>query len=478
MLWLSLYLPHLPLEAIARTLADPAVPLVVHEARGARRVVTARNRVAARAGIQPGMPLATAQAMTDGLRLHARTPQAEAAALQGLAHWAGQYTSWLSLADEAGLNLEIAGSLKLFGGLESLRRHVRQGIDALGYRCRLAVAPTAQAAWMFARNGLSPVLTDRERLREELDAMPVDCLRQPEAATTLKAMGLHRLGDCRRLPRSGLAQRLGPHFIADLDRLYGLRQEPPLRFVAAERYSGHLVLPAPIDQVDALQFPLRRLLMELEGFLRGRGQGALRLGLSLAPEDGAPHRVTLGLAGPTRSPQRLLALFRERLAREPLPAPVERLDLQAIETAAMEEHSQPLFREDTPRDSDIGMLLEGLFARLGEDVVHGVGECADHRPEWAWHFTSPGTAAVFAQDSQRPLWLLPTPRRLAQRQGRPALDGELRILDGPERIQSGWWDGRPVRRDYFIACTAAQALLWIFRDPGPPPAWYLHGFFA
>jgi protein ImuB len=478
MLWLSLYLPHLPLEAIARTLEDPAAPLVVHETRGTRRIVIARNRAAAQAGIRPGTALATAQAMIDGLKLHMRAPAAETAALEGLAQWAGQYTSWLSLVETDGLNLEIAGSLRLFGGLETIQGHVRDGLTALGYRSRLAVAPTAQAAWLFARNGLPLVLTDRERLSEKLDEMPVASLRQPEIESTLRAMGLKRLGDCRRLPRSGLAQRLGPDFVATLDRLYGLRQEPPARFLAAECYRGQILLPALLDQVDALQFPLRRLLQEMEGFLRGRGLGAMRLLLELQPEAGEPARVTLGLAEPNRSPQHLLTLFRERLAREPLPGPVERLVLQTTETAPLEEHSRPLFREDAAPDGHIGALLEQLYARLGEAAVHGIGECADHRPERAWQYAPPGGATAFAYTPERPLWLLPQPRRLGERQGRPALDGELQILDGPERIQGGWWDGHAVLRDYFVAVSAAQALLWIFRDPGPPPAWYLHGFFA
>lgn len=81
----------------------------------------------------------------------------------------------------------------------------------------------------------------------------------------------------------------------------------------------------------------------------------------------------------------------------------------------------------------------------------------------------------------RPLWLLDRPRALGERQGQPQHDGPLQLLAGPERIESGWWDGQPVRRDYFVAVDPAHRLLWIYRAaPGStsPGAWFLHGSFG
>ena len=70
------------------------------------------------------------------------------------------------------------------------------------------------------------------------------------------------------------------------------------------------------------------------------------------------------------------------------------------------------------------------------------------------------------------MWLLETPRRLAE--------GEFALLAGPERIESGWWDGAEARRDYFIARTGEASLAWIYRERGADPggSWFLHGFFA
>jgi protein ImuB len=52
------------------------------------------------------------------------------------------------------------------------------------------------------------------------------------------------------------------------------------------------------------------------------------------------------------------------------------------------------------------------------------------------------------------------------------------LLAGPERIESGWWDGHDVTRDYFVATNPAEALLWIYRERDREGRWFLHGFFA
>ncbi|MCX7893973.1 MAG: DNA polymerase Y family protein, partial [Burkholderiales bacterium] len=77
---------------------------------------------------------------------------------------------------------------------------------------------------------------------------------------------------------------------------------------------------------------------------------------------------------------------------------------------------------------------------------------------------------------QRPFWLLPEPRPLAEIDAVPHHGGPLTLLAGPERIESGWWDGAPCTRDYFVARTRADALVWVYREHRG--GWFLHGVFA
>jgi protein ImuB len=53
----------------------------------------------------------------------------------------------------------------------------------------------------------------------------------------------------------------------------------------------------------------------------------------------------------------------------------------------------------------------------------------------------------------------------------------LRLISGPERLESGWWDGGDVERDYFIACGDDGQQLWVYLDRRRR-AWYLHGMFG
>ncbi len=47
---------------------------------------------------------------------------------------------------------------------------------------------------------------------------------------------------------------------------------------------------------------------------------------------------------------------------------------------------------------------------------------------------------------------------------------------GPERIETGWWRGHIVARDYYRVETAAGCWFWIFRRL-PDGPWFLHGMF-
>jgi protein ImuB len=78
----------------------------------------------------------------------------------------------------------------------------------------------------------------------------------------------------------------------------------------------------------------------------------------------------------------------------------------------------------------------------------------------------------------RPFWLLPAPQPLAEVDAVPHHGGPLRLLAGPERIESGWWDGADVARDYFVAQAPDRSLVWVYRERRSPGGWFLHGLFA
>ncbi len=500
MLWTCLLLPSLAHDVFARAQSpeDAARPFAVGSGGHYPRIA-AVNAAAGHLGLRPGQLVSGALALAPNLLLRDRDPDAEAAALAAVATWATQFTPAVSLAPPQAIVAEVGGSLRLFGGLPRLAAHLARGARDLGYGARLAFAATPTAALLFARAGHPAA--DSPAPAAALAPLPLADLGLDATVTaTLAAAGITTFGAACALPRAALARRVGADFVALLDRARGLVADPQPPFVPPPRYTGRLELPAAVESVEALAFAVNRLVHELAGWLLGRGLGLAEMSLTLAHErhvaargGAAETRVRFALAAPAREAAHLVAVLRERLARVVLPAPVVTITLESEATAAIRGRNLGLLPGDTPPATV--PLLDRLRARLGDDAATHVLPHAEHRPECAWRSAAVGTgtrlaaiprgragAASGAADADpdlppRPLWLLAEPEPLGTRfEVRPWV-----LHEGPERIESGWWDGIDIRRDYFIAENPRGERVWIYRDhryASDDGEWFLHGLFA
>ena len=475
MLWLALYLPRFPLEVLTRGENDTAPRAVVEQQQ-----ILLRDDSAAALGVEPGMGRPAAMALAPGLRLFRASPERERQALARLADWCLQFSSQVSRQPPAGILLEIGGSLRLFGGLPRLRQAVVAGANRLGYQVQTGVAGTPRGAWLLARAGDDTPVIDSDQLRHRLARLPWGLLElAPHQRQALQGLGLRTLGECMDLPRGDLGRRLGQDLLLQLEQALGERPDPRRMHHPEHRYRGQLELPAAAHDTEALLFALQRLLQELCGMLRGVEGGVQELAVSLEHERRQPTRLLIGLLEHSRDPRRLLAVCRERLERQPLPAPAHAVALLAERIAPLAPEPMSLPGElDNGPSKHWRQLAERLRARLGEQTVSGLGTRPDHRPEGAWSRPPAGEAIQQQANPHRPLWLLETPKPLEQHRGRPCWNGPLVLRGGPERLESGWWDGRDMARDYYTAQAPDGALVWIYRERRPPGGWFLHGFFA
>jgi len=479
MTWLALHFPDLPLELYSRSVPESG-PLAV-TVKGRERRILLCNAPAAQRGVAPGQAVAAALVLAGELRLLPHRPEAEQAALERAALWAGRFSSRVSLAPPRSLLLEAGCSLALFGGVRGLMEQVQGALAELGYRTLCCLGPTPEAALLLARRGGGGILADAAAVRATLGRLPLSALElDARQLETLLAMGLRTLGDLLRLPRAGLAGRCGAELVRYLERLLGEVPDPRSSWEPPDRFSARLELPAEVSDARALLFAARRLLVELCGFLLGRGGGAQRLQWTLLHAEGRSSRLLLGLARPGRDPEQLSELLRERLERFELAAPVREIALVVEEVQPLQPENLELFPDAGRRRAEAGeRLLERLQARLGTDAVTGLGLVADHRPERAWRYTPPGEGTSLTGQRRRPLWLLPEPRPLEQRDGWPRHRGErLDLGRERERIEAGWWDGGEVGRDYFVARSAQGGRLWVFRELSGRRRWFLHGWFV
>ena len=494
-LWIAVHVPQLPLLALQA--AASSAPLVILDAADRNPRIIDADANAQAAGVQVGMTLGAAFALVPHLDARPRDAARELALMRRLAGIAATFTPQVSIEPPDGLLLEIKPSIALFGGLRALCRQLRDACRAdpvlaqIQLQPRFTLAPTALAALAAARAGARCFITDPNVLPARLKPLPLATLRWPEEENArLLGMGVRTLGELMRLPRAGFAKRFGVERLADLDRLLGRRADPRRRLVRRERYRGRLDLDHEIEDHERILEALRPLLDELEQFLRTRQRGITALQCRFHHYRAAPTFCTLRLAHPEANAGRLQALLRERLANLVLPEPVRRCELRGGALSERPLTSSPLWpageRGHAPA-GEMPALIEHLRARLGVGAVYGITQVSEHRPEHAQAAAEPALAhgsklphGVLSSYApfRRPLWLLHAPQELDSQRGRPRHGGELKLLAGPERIESGWWDGADVQRDYYIASNTHGARFWIYRECNASRRWFLHGIFG
>lgn len=490
-LWLCLHFPLLPLEALGRGRAPCAV---FEEAQGVRRILLTDGAARA-AGVVPGLSANAALALSPELVLHERAPAREAQVLRALAFRAERYTSMVSLEPMA-LLLEVAGSLRLFGGLGSLWRCLESELRGRGFSVSMAASPTPLASTWLAKAGRNVALTDPTLLTGTLAPLPLRCLEWPEPVQeALGGMGLTCVGDCLRLPRQGFARRFGTGRLAQLDRALGRLPDPRTSYRAPERFCREYDLQEEEHDSERLLAACRQLLDELECFLVSRQLAVRQLRFSFfhLRQDATQLTLRRGQSGGgTAQWSELLELRFDRLV---MPAPVISIRLVSGHGEALQAASNKLpfeGRTETGRTLPIAHLVERLSARMGETAVHGMALVPEHRPHRAWrrkgvrfifsnekiNLTPFRAPFRFSSTKRRPSWMLPEPLRLETIGGEPSYHGPLQRLSGPERIESGWWDSDGIARDYFVAVNGEGMRLWIYRERKGRTDWYLHGLFG
>ena len=502
-LWFCIYLPALPLEALGNTDAARAV---FEEFKGIRKIVFV-NTEALAAGIRPGLSINAALALKPALCLEERNPNRETQALQALAEWAGKFTSFVCIEAPSLLLLEIAGSLKLFGGVKALRQRIVSGLASQGFNAAIAIAPTPLAATWLARAGRKVCILDARNLNGKLGPLPLSCLGWPDAvAESLRGMGVSCIGECLRLPRQGFAKRFGAVRLLELDRALDRLPDPRVNYRVPERFAANYDLQEEQSDSAMLLNACQELLLRLEHFLLTRQMAVQHVLFSFFHLQAPATYLTLGCVQADRAVQHWFDLLKIRFDRLALPAPVIAIQLRAGRTQGFSAETDTLpFNKHAKRQNkrSIAHLAERLSARIGDQSVHGITTVAEHRPQYAWRrqdvcgdvvhcanvpdhcarYEPPGLLDESQRNNslrlRRPLWMLREPRLLATEAGLPVCEGVLQLLDGPERLETGWWDDDGIARDYFVARNPEGVHLWVYRNRNRERhRWFLHGIFG
>ena len=254
------------------------------------------------------------------------------------------------------------------------------------------------------------------------------------------------------------------------------------------------MLEYPAESRELIECVVCELIHAIAPALAERQLGAVELTCRLDVAPGRPVLLHVGLFRPSADPRHLWDLLRMQLEQAALRGPVGRFTLAAPLTAPLENRQRELFvgnRDEAARQGEL--LIDRLSSRLGDQAVLRPELTADPLPERdarlpavAERKRRGGSPARHAA-TQRPLLLMTPPAALEvlaiAPDGPPMSfrwNGEQHVVAhswGPERIESGWWRGPSVRRDYYRVETKSGQRYWLFRRL-PGGQWYLHGEFA
>jgi protein ImuB len=301
-------------------------------------------------------------------------------------------------------------------------------------------------------------------------------------------LGIRQIEQLEALPQQELASRFGSQLLEQWERATGQRDEPLPVYQPPPRFAADWSPEFPTARRETIEAALADLADRLCEMLRRSGRGATQLTCRLECAVGEPPEISVGLFHPTAWAQHLVQLLQVRLERLQLPGAVRHIRLAATATAPRELRQQELFFEESlhggPRQ--LAGLVDRLSNRLGHQAVLRARLIPDAQPEMACRYVAlvgRGRSQKTAAErviAPRPVRLLTTPLRLAAGLGAQfCFAGHCHQVAqawGPERIETGWWRGQAVGRDYYRVETTAGYRFWIFRrlEDG---LWFLHGVF-
>ncbi len=492
----SIWFPQLAIERWAKSSGcTPEEPVVLTVEGTHGPIIHAVTEAAAKRGARAGARLTDARALDPALIAVPAGPDGDEALLQRLGKWAQRWSPLVEVDGPDALRLDASGVAHLFGGEEALAEDVRARFAAMALTARVAIAPTATAAWALAHFG--PCICSDAGAK--LAPLPVSALRlDRDTVRTLERLGLKTIGALAALPRLALARRFrGAHDVVDaLDRALGRKPEPLTALADNPPPRASLRLHEPVTHPEAGCQALEKLVPKLVVELEERRLGARSLSIHGFRVDGSVASASVATSIPSRDPRHVGRLLENKAAALDPGFGFDAFALVADWTEHLGADQQSLVEEPTGH-RDLARLIDRLTVKLGPRRVRRPRPVESHVPERAIEWRPAlEEAEPLAIAARRPQRLLDRPEGIAVVYATP--EGvprrfvwrravhDIARVEGPERIAPEWWRERSTARlrDYYRVEDQAGRRYWIFREGlagdgrGGAPDWYLHGLFG
>lgn len=497
-LWLCLRLHTLALDIVHRSLpsAQCEGAIAIHEQQ---RILLA-NTAAQAAGIQCGMTTNAARALAPDIVLLKCDEHAELKALDSLAQHCYRFTPTVVIKAPDCLLLEIKGSLRLFGGMQSLLAQVESSVGELGFHVQPGLGHTPLAAHLLSHEIPSGHKAESEQgqLQENdfriddflsaLKKMPLHlAIDDKKLCERLQRLGWQRLGDVLQQPPAALGRGVGKPLLTLLRKITGEQPDPQIPIQPRADFRDDMHLPFALGSVQGLMYPAQRMLQDLQQFLLRRQLTSHGIEWRLRDTRRRIYSVPITVSKPQYRASIFMALTQLKMEALKLEDDIEIITLISKKHSPLAPPDTQLFRGmraagagDNGETMD--EIIDRLRARLGDESCQQLRSRDEVLPELA---TQPvqlqdndndaeaASLRLIRESAGHPLWLLPAPQQLADGLN---YRGALHLVSGPQRLQSYWWSA-VVQRDYYSAQHDDGTRYWVFRQL-PDGPWYLHGVFA
>jgi len=489
-IWLCLRFPYLALNcAGVRFTSEHTAAAIVKQ-----QTIIQANLLAQQSGIKTGQAAEHAHMLNPNLELIECRIELETEKLQTLCAWAYRYTSHMSVYNDHTLLLEIGRSLTFFKGIESMQNLVLADLERLEIDIKYGVANTPKAAHLLS---FSPQkqwqVTD---YKTPIEQSLIKHLSVPEKTLEqLHSCGFDLVKSISTIPKAQLGARFGKPFILYLEQLDGNTADPQTLHCTPETFKACIDFAEPITNRAWIEPQIDRLLNDLVVFVNSRQLTCRSLTWRFYNEQShLVNSVTVGLNMNNIKLQSLKELTDLKLSALSLKWAFSSIELSSEELIPKKLLHQDLF-DPIADQEEFNRLIDKVTSRLGNNSVYRLNVADEHLPELAnirYYFASqtapvsqsrktaaaintPTTYTHFEQYDE-PVWLLRQPQMLNKKHDQPKHNGDLKLIHGPNRISSHWWQALQ-NRDYYIAKQNNGRLLWIYYERSQQN-WYLHGLYA
>ncbi len=324
--------------------------------------ILALNREGWLTGIAPGWALGRALVRCPGLRVLERDFEAERKLREELFFLAESISADVEMTAEDAVVMDLA---MVRGGLSS----AFQALHLDGVEVCWAMAETPDLAHLAVRFAETQ---ERVVSVEDLRGLPVNVLGalggNGRTLEILETWGLSNLGDFMKLPRQGVAERLGPEAGRWHDVLHGKICRLLKLHRVPESFAQEMDFEEGVGVLDQVVFALKRMLHVLAGRLAARHLAAGVLELRMKMERGGEVLRHLRFPEPQTGVEGMLAPLQTMMESVKLESAVVWMGLDAEATFTMAGQRE-WFGKNLPQPERWAETVAKLEAMLGANRV-------------------------------------------------------------------------------------------------------------